>query len=292
MTFGVARFILLGMEQKISIMLVGAGSMGGALLKGWLTEGLLDVGSSTVIDPGIPANLAEQCRANGVRVYGSLGDATDNGAPLTDLLVFAVKPQMAEAILPDFASRAKETCAVSVMAGKGVAAITKLLGGSDDDPRAVIRTMPNLPASIGAGMTGLYAPDHVAPVARKRAEQLMRAAGDIVWVETEEGVDFVTAVSGSGPAYFFLLAEALAKAGEHLGLTEDVAARLARQTLIGAGALQAESEDAPAVLRKKVTSPGGTTAAALDILDAPDAFRPLLKNAALAAAKRAKELTT
>src|SRR5690606_32070249 len=160
---------------------------------------------------------------------------------------------------PQYARIAENAVAISVMAGKSVAAISSALGGA----KRVVRAMPNLPAAIGKGVSGLYAPDAVDEKGRTRAEPLMRAAGGGVWVRTEQEIDVVTAVSGSGPAYYFLLTEALADAGAALGLDRDAAAALARATLAGSGALIEAETRTPAELRKAVTSPGGTTEAAL-----------------------------
>jgi len=195
---------------------------------------------------------------------------------------------MAADALPAYAALAGRALAISVMAGKSTASVGKALGGAE----RVARAMPNLPAAIGKGVTGLYAPSSIDARGRRLAETLMRAAGEVVWVEREQDIDAVTAVSGSGPAYFFLLTEALADAGEALGLGKTAAAALARATLAGAGALIDAETREPEEMRKAVTSPGGTTEAALKIFDGDEqALRALVNNAVAAAARRASELT-
>ncbi|WP_428409840.1 pyrroline-5-carboxylate reductase [Hyphococcus sp.] len=268
------------MTDRPSVALIGAGAMGGALLKGWLAAGSIDPACSAVFDPNIKTEMAGLCAQKGVAVNKSEGPF--------DAMVLAVKPQAAADVLPQYAAIAKESIVISVMAGKSVASIVKMLNGA---PR-VARVMPNLPAAIGKGVSGLYAPDAIDAQGRAVIETLMRAAGETVWVRTEQEIDFVTAVSGSGPAYFFLLTEALADAGAALGLDKDAAAALARATLAGAGAMMEADARSPAEMRKAVTSPGGTTEAALKVFDGDDAaMRKLVKAAVEAAAKRAGELT-
>ncbi len=262
-----------------SVALIGAGSMGGALLKGWLGAGSIDPARSAVFDPNIREEMAALCADNSVAV---------NEGGRFDAMIFAVKPQMAGEVLPDFAGFAKDAIVISVMAGKSVATIQAMLDGA---PR-IARAMPNLPAAIGEGVTGLYAPESIDANGRAVIELLMRAAGETIWVRSEKEIDFVTAVSGSGPAYYFLLTEALAEAGASLGLDRDAAAALARATLAGAGAMMEADTRSPAEMRKAVTSPGGTTEAALKIFDGDDeSMRKLVQKAVEAAAKRAGELT-
>ena len=270
------------MTDKYSIALVGAGAMGGALFKGWLKGGSMDVGGSAVFDPAPPADMRALCEAEGVALNPPV-DALD-----VDALVAAVKPQAVEKALPAYAPLAENAVVISVMAGKSVDAISKALGRA---PR-VARAMPNLPAAVGRGVSGLYAGDAIDAKGRALIETLMRAAGETVWVESEGDIDVVTAVSGSGPAYYFLLTEALAEAGAALGLSRDAAAALARATLTGAGALAETDPRAPEEMRRAVTSPGGTTEAALKVLDGEgEPLRELINDAVAAAAKRAGELT-
>lgn len=268
------------MIRKISVALVGAGAMGGALLNGWLAKGVIDCARSAVFDPAA-ARLDDAARRS-VSINPAIG------AQKFDALVLAVKPQIAAEALPLFASLASEALVLSVMAGKSVAAIAGALGGA---PR-IVRAMPNLPAAVGAGASALYAGEGVGEADRGIAEALMGAVGATVWLDSEKAIDAATAVSGSGPAYFFLMGEALAEAGRALGLPEDAATRLARATLVGAGAYAADDARTLAELRRAVTSPGGTTEAALKALDGDEkALRRLMKAAAEAAARRAGELT-
>jgi pyrroline-5-carboxylate reductase len=270
------------MTKKVSVALVGAGSMGGALVRGWLASDMIDAAASTVFEPAADKALQKLARERDIAL---------NPAPAevrADAMVLAVKPQSAASALPPYAPIAKSAIVISVMAGTSLATIARALG----HPPRVARAMPNLAASLGAGVTGLYAPATLNPAGRDIVDRLMSAAGETVWVDSERDIDFVTAVSGSGPAYLFLLTEALAEAGAALGLDRNAAARLARATATGAGALLASDSRAPADIRKAVTSPGGTTAAALAVLDGDDkALRTLIRQAVAAAAKRAGELT-
>lgn len=269
------------MAKKPTVLLVGAGAMGGALLRGWLAARAIDCAGSAVLDPGAGDALKTLCAENGVAL---------NASPTKpfDIAVLAIKPQAADTILPELRGSLGAAAVLSVMAGKSCASIAALLG----DHKKIGRAMPNLPAAIGRGVSGLFAPASFSEKDRATADTLMSAAGDTVWVESEQDIDLVTAVSGSGPAYFFLLTEALADAGVAAGLTPDVAGRLARATCIGAGAILDTDDRAPDLLRQAVTSPGGTTAAALGVLDGDDsAARKLLVRAVAAAAKRAGDLT-
>ncbi len=269
------------MDRKIAVGLVGAGSMGGALLLGWLAGGVIDPGVSAVFDPKPDPSLVTAAQHAGLRT----NPPTNEIAP--DVVVVAVKPQFAGEALSAYASLAADAVVISVMAGKSVAAIRDCLGGA----RKIVRAMPNLPAAIGAGVSGLYAEHAVSKEERVLAEGLMAAVGETVWVDSEAAIDWVTAVSGSGPAYFFLLTEALADAGATLGLPRETAERLARATATGAGVLMAEDPRSAAALREAVTSPGGTTAAALKVFE-DEGLRKLVREAAAAAARRAGELTS
>lgn len=260
-----------------SIVLAGAGKMGGAMLSGWITQGV-DPSKIIVIEPS-PSDEIRGFEAQGIRLNpGNTGDAA--------VLIIAVKPQMfpqAAAQLKMFA--APSTLVMSIMAGIPIAALAQACGGK------VVRAMPNTPAAIGRGMTVAIAAKDVTPQQRDVADALLRATGLVEWVEDEALMDAVTAVSGSGPAYVFLLAEELASAGVAAGLAPELATKLARETIAGAGELLHRSELASDVLRHNVTSPGGTTAAALAVLMGDDGFAPLLKRAVAAAAKRSKELS-
>src|ERR1700676_4030980 len=218
--------------------------------------------------------------AKGIRLNPPSKDVGDVAA-----LVVALKPQTfreAGPGLKPFAGPA--TLVVAIMAGTTIAGITEICGGS------VVRAMPNTPAAIGRGITVAVAAKNVAPAQRAIADGLLRAIGAVEWVEDESLMDAVTAVSGSGPAYVFLLAEELARAGIEAGLPADLASRLARETVAGSGELLHRSELASATLRQNVTSPGGTTAAALDVLMGPDGMQSILTHAVAAATRRSKEL--
>ncbi len=268
------------MTGNPSVALIGAGAMGGALFRGWLAASSIDAPRSAVFDPAASAEMTALAGEAGVRLNPDVGAGFD-------VLIAAIKPQMAAKVLPAYAAAAEGAVALSVMAGTSVATLSKLLPTT----QKYVRAMPNLPAAIGSGATGLFATENVTPAERATVEKLMEAVGLSIWVERETDIDLVTAVSGSGPAYFFLLAEALAEAGEAAGLDRMAAAKLAESTLAGAGALMASDGRSAAEFRKAVTSPGGTTAAALEILDGDDkAVRDLMKKAVAAAAKRAGEL--
>lgn len=269
-------------QFKPSVALIGAGAMGGAMVRGWLEAGSVDISGSAIFDPAPPQEMADLCDAHGLALN------PDVSAIAPDVLVCAVKPQAAAKALPSYAPLARDAVVVSVMAGKSVEAVSTMLGGA----ARIVRAMPNLPAAIGRGVSGLYANEAVSAPERDMIERLMRATGEAVWVDAESAIDAVTAISGSGPAYFFLLTEALAEAGEALGLSKEAAAKLARATCAGAGALLEADARAAAEMRRAVTSPGGTTEAALGVLDGDDkAVRKLMKEAAAAAARRAGELT-
>ena len=259
-----------------TIVLAGAGKMGGAMLTGWLAGGL-DPKRVVVIEPH-PSDDIATLAAKGIRL-----NPKDIGA--ADTLVVAVKPQTfreAGPALKPFV--APSTLVVSIMAGITIAALREVCGGS------VVRAMPNTPAAIGRGITVGVAAKDVSAAQRAVADGLLRAIGAVEWVDDEILMDAVTAVSGSGPAYIFLLAEELARAGVEAGLPEALATKLARETVAGSGELLHRSEDSSATLRKNVTSPGGTTAAALAVLMADDGFEPLLTRAIAAATARSKEL--
>jgi pyrroline-5-carboxylate reductase len=261
-----------------SIVLAGAGKMGGALLTGWIAQGL-DPARVAVIEPH-PSDEIRALAAKGVRLNPASGDIGAVAA-----LVVAVKPQMfqeAAATLRKWVQ--PSTLVVSIMAGTTIAALSAACGGS------VVRAMPNTPAAIGRGITVAVADNNVGSEQRAMAHALLAATGTVEWVDDEALMDAVTAVSGSGPAYVFLLAEELARAGVAAGLPADLAAKLARETVAGSGELLHRSELDAATLRQNVTSPGGTTAAALNVLMQPDAMQALMTRAVAAATKRSKEL--
>ena len=261
-----------------TIALAGAGKMGGAMLTGWLAQGL-DPTRVAVIEPQ-PSPEISALTTKGIRLNPSAGDIGK-----VDTLVVAVKPQSfreAGAALKPFVGTS--TLAVSIMAGTTIATIGQVCGG------VVVRAMPNTPAAIGRGITVAVAARNVSAVQRATADALLRATGSVEWIDDESLMDAVTAVSGSGPAYIFLLAEELARAGVEAGLPEELATRLARETVAGSGELLHRSALPTATLRQNVTSPGGTTAAALDVLMAKDGLQPLMIRAIAAAKKRSKDL--
>ncbi|THD51796.1 MAG: pyrroline-5-carboxylate reductase [Bradyrhizobium sp.] len=261
-----------------TVVLAGAGKMGGAMLSGWLAQGL-DANSVVVIEP----HATDEIRAlvaKGVRLNPPPNDVGQIAA-----LVVALKPQAFREAAPSLKPFAgPTTLVVSIMAGTTIAGIAEVCGGN------VVRAMPNTPAAIGRGITVAVAANNVGAAQRAVADSLLRATGSVEWVEDEGLIDAVTAVSGSGPAYVFLLAEELARAGVAAGLPEALATKLARETVAGSGELLHRSELSSATLRHNVTSPGGTTAAALQVLMGPDGMQSLLTRAVAAATKRSKEL--
>jgi len=261
-----------------TVVLAGAGKMGGAMLSGWLAQGL-DARRLAVVEPQ-PSDDIRALTAKGVRLNPSPTDIGD-----VAVLVVALKPQAfreAGPGLKPFVGPA--TLVVSIMAGMTIASVVDAIGGN------VVRAMPNTPAAIGRGITVAVAAKNVGDAQRPIADALLRATGAVEWVEDEGLMDAVTAVSGSGPAYVFLLAEELARAGVAAGLPEELATRLARETLAGAGELLRRSDLSAASLRQNVTSPGGTTTAALEVLMGAGGLQSLLTRAVAAATRRSKEL--
>ncbi|MBP0614342.1 pyrroline-5-carboxylate reductase [Jiella mangrovi] len=260
------------------ILLLGGGNMGSALLGGWLDKGL-DAAKVTVVDPAVGPALQPL-------IDKGVGHSTTVPDGAFDIVVLAVKPQMMSAAVPPLkAAMQPETLVVSIAAGTTIAAIEELLG-----EHPVVRAMPNTPALIGRGVTGAYGNERTSEANRAAATALLEASGPVEWVDEEPLIDAVTAVSGSGPAYVFHLAECMAKAGAELGLPADLAMRLARHTVAGAGELMIRSDDPPATLRKNVTSPNGTTQAALDVLMGEERLAKLMQEAMGAARDRAGEL--
>jgi pyrroline-5-carboxylate reductase len=260
-----------------TIVLAGAGKMGGAMLTGWLAGGL-PPDRVVVIEPH-PSDQIRALAANGLR----LDPAPRQGE--VDTVVIAVKPQSFRetgAALKPLIGPA--TLVVSIMAGIPIATIGQVCGG------AVVRAMPNTAAAIGRGITVAVATADVSTAQRGVADRLLRAIGAVEWIDDETLMDAVTAVSGSGPAYVFLLAEELARAGVEAGLPAGLAARLARETVAGSGELLHRSELGAAELRQNVTSPGGTTAAALEVLMGANGLQALLTRAVAAATRRSREL--
>jgi pyrroline-5-carboxylate reductase len=261
-----------------TIVLAGAGKMGGAMLSGWLAQGL-DPTRAAVIEPH-PSEDIRAYFSKGVRLNPSPQDSGTVAA-----FVVALKPQAFREAGPALKPYVDATTlVVSIMAGTTIASLAEVLDGH------VVRAMPNTPAAIGRGITVAVAAKDVSDAQRTTADGLLRATGSVEWVNDEGLMDAVTAVSGSGPAYVFLLAEELARAGVAAGLPEALATKLARETVAGSGELLHRSDLAAATLRQNVTSPGGTTAAALEVLMGEDGLQSLLTQAVAAATKRSKEL--
>jgi pyrroline-5-carboxylate reductase len=262
-----------------TLVLAGAGKMGSAILDGWVARGL-DPAKVVVLEPQPSLQVAR---------YGSQGlRLNPNRAGLVaDAIIIAVKPQVAAEILPDLAPLVgPRTVVVSIMAGRTLT----FLESAFPPATAVVRTMPNTPAAIGRGITVAVGNEHVTPVQKELADRLLAATGAVEWITDERHMDAVTAVSGSGPAYVFLLAEALTRAGVAAGLPEALAEKLARVTVAGSGELLNNTPEDAATLRQNVTSPGGTTAAALAVLMADDGLEQLMERAVAAATKRSREL--
>lgn len=263
-----------------SLALVGAGKMGDALLRGWVARGLSGR-QAVIFEPAPSADLLALTLKLSIRLNPAVSEITD-----TAVLVLAVKPQAMPDVLPQFAPiAARNALVLSIAAGKPVSFLERYFAGSP-----IVRAMPNTPAAIGQGMSVLYANTQATPAQRGLAASLLGAVGEVAWISDEALMDPVTAVSGSGPAYVFLLIEALAGAGEKAGLTPELAYLLARQTVRGAAALAAQSDQPASVLRENVTSPGGTTAAALEVLMRPAGLQRLMDEAILAATERSREL--
>jgi pyrroline-5-carboxylate reductase len=263
------------------LLLAGAGKMGGAILAGLLARGL-DPRAVIVQDPEPARPVANLLADNGIDVLPFIDELTQPPG----VILIAVKPQVMDEVLPPLATLAgPDTLVVSIAAGRLLATFEKYLPGG-----AVVRAMPNMPAAIGRGMTVAVANANVTPVQRTLADALLSAVGDVIWVDDEALLDPVTAVSGSGPAYVFLLAECLAEAGRAAGLEAQFAEQLARATIAGSAALLESSDLSAAELRRNVTSPGGTTAAALEILGGENGLQQLMTAAVAAATKRGRDL--
>ncbi|WP_404402760.1 pyrroline-5-carboxylate reductase [Pelagibacterium halotolerans] len=261
------------------VLLVGAGKMGMAMAQGWVKAGL----------PGAALTLVDPQPHESVKVFAETAGAavrTDLPGETPRVVVLAVKPQVMGSVLGELKPIiGDETLVISIAAGISIAKIVDGLG-----TERVVRTMPNTPAQLGKGITGAAAAPAVTGKDREIADAMLAAAGEIVWVEAEQLLDAVTAVSGSGPAYVFYLVEALAAAGVAQGLSDEQAMKLARQTVVGAAALLEADASEAAQLRKNVTSPAGTTEAALNVLMAEDGLAPLISRTVAAARARSEEL--
>ena len=264
--------------ENITVGFIGADNMANCLIRGLLAEGL---GHSSIIaadvDDGKLQALNSEC---GIRIADNQSIADE-----ANVIVLAVKPQMMESVCRGIVLNSDSGLVVSVAAGITVNLLRKWLG----DNIAIVRCMPNTPALVGKGATGLYANEIVSSAQRIVAKSLMDSVGISVWVDNEIDIDTVTAVSGSGPAYFFLFMEAMQETASELGLSEDVAQRIVYQTALGAAKLAIESEDTTSELRHKVTSPGGTTEQAIETFE-KNGLKAIVRRALIAAKKRSIEL--
>jgi len=261
------------------VMLVGAGKMGLALARGWLEAGL----------PSANLLLVDPHAGEAARQFAADYDVTISAEAVglqPNVIVLAVKPQIIDAVMTSLAPAVgPHTLVLSIAAGIDIKRLSAGFGMG-----RVVRAMPNTPAQIGKGITGAVAGPDVSQAGREAAEALLRAAGPVVWFDDESGLDAVTALSGSGPAYVFHLVEALAEAGRRQGLPDAVARQLARQTVIGSAALLEADSAEPSVLREQVTSPNGTTAAGLSVLMGENGLVDLVDRTVAAARKRSEEL--
>jgi pyrroline-5-carboxylate reductase len=263
------------------LVLVGAGKMGSALLGGWLARGL-DPNAAVVVDPKPPADSTVMLRRAGIEAR-----ADPPAGVAAKVIVVAVKPQIIGDVLPSLRSLlGKDTVVLSIAAGT---TLKNLKAGIGD--AAIVRSIPNTPAQVGRGVTVAIANARVGNAGRKLVTELLDAVGEVIWVDKEGMIDAATAVSGSGPAYVFHLAEALAAAAVSVGFDKAAADRLARATVTGAGELLHQSDLPAGTLRQNVTSPKGTTEAALKILMGKGGLTPLMKKAVAAARKRSRELS-
>jgi len=266
-------------EFRGTLVLVGAGKMGSAMLDGWLARGL-DPKKIIVIEPQ-PVKAVKALARRGVKLNPK------DKVGVASAIVIAVKPQNAPEAVPPLARYVdKTTLVLSIMAGRTIGFLEKSLPTGT----AIVRAMPNTPAAIGRGISVAVANAKISMRQRKQASDLLAAIGKVEWVDDEALMDAVTALSGSGPAYIFLLAECMARAGVAAGLPKELATRLARETVAGSAELLHRSNLDAATLRQNVTSPGGTTAAALDVLMGPGGFDQLLTQAIAAATRRSRDL--
>lgn len=269
--------------MTIKVVLVGCGNMGYAMLAGWLQSGKLYPGEVSVIEPD--AALRHRAEKLGASVAANGSNLPDDLVPT--LVIFAVKPQVMRDVVAGYRRFATgETTFLSVAAGTPIATFEEILGKT----APIVRCMPNTPAAIGKGMMVVVGNQHVSPEARAFVDDLLSASGRVAGIDDEKLMDAVTAVSGSGPAYIFHFIECLTAAAESVGLPSDTAKLLAMQTVYGAAALAAESDEEPGRLREQVTSPNGTTAAALSVLMGEDRLKKLVSEAVEAARKRSVEL--
>ncbi|MBL8580088.1 MAG: pyrroline-5-carboxylate reductase [Mesorhizobium sp.] len=268
--------------MTIRVLLVGCGNMGYAMLSGWLSSGKLKASETLVVEPN--EDLRHRAVGLGSAVAASNADIPQGLSP--ELIVIAVKPQVLRDVVAGYVGFADKSTFLSIAAGANVATFTGILGGR----AAIVRCMPNTPAAIGKGMMVVFSNANVPEKTKLFVGDLLSASGRVATIDDESLMDAVTAVSGSGPAYIFHFIECLTAAAEKVGLPADTAKLLAMQTVFGAASLAAESAEDPAVLRKQVTSPNGTTAAALSVLMGEDRLKNLVAEAVEAARDRSIEL--
>ncbi len=264
----------------MKIILVGCGKMGSAMLDGWIKGNIAD--EYIVIDPKVNTPPI------GIKLFKNISEINSNTQ--ADIVIFAVKPQIAPDIIPNYKKFVSDkTIFISIMAGITIDKIENLLSNR----AKIVRAMPNTPAAIGRGITAIYANQNISKNDKDLAKKILLSVGEVVFCHTENMMDAVTALSGSGPAYIFLLVEAMTKAGIKMGLSTEIAEKLARQTVIGsAHLLDIEKSKSAQKLRENVTSPNGTTAAALEILmNSNDGLPKLMERAIKAASKRSQELS-
>ncbi|WP_137389724.1 pyrroline-5-carboxylate reductase [Rhodoligotrophos defluvii] len=269
------------MSLQGKLILVGAGKMGGAMLQGWLARGIA-AEQIVILDPSPAPEMTALIASHSLAHNPPLGSISD-----VAVLVLAVKPQIMADVLPALKPLAEQKpLVISVAAGKSIGFFERTFGAD----AAVIRAMPNTPAAIGRGITVIVPNANVSAEQVALCEELLSAVGEVATISDETLMDAVTAVSGSGPAYVFYLTECLAEAGAKAGLPADLAMTLARATVAGAGELMRVTGSPAATLRENVTSPGGTTAAALAVLMSADGLRPVLDSAVASATRRSREL--
>ena len=259
------------------LLLVGCGKMGGAMLAGWVSAGV--AGRVVVVEPQAPQGLPE-----GVEHAASAEAIPEGFDPA--VVILAVKPQIMDGVLPAYRRFVGRSLFLSIAAGKPVEYFERQLGAS----AAIVRAMPNTPAAVGRGISAAFANGHVTPEGRVLSQRLLESVSEVAWLEEEGHIDAVTALSGSGPAYVFLTVEVMARAGVAAGLPEALSMQLARATVAGAGELLHRSPESAEQLRRNVTSPNGTTQAALEVLMAPDGIAPVYERAVAAGTRRSREL--
>ena len=270
------------MTQKPTILIVGLGKMGGALVNGWIAQDI-DPNKIHIVEPDPNQVMALDCET--LNVYQSPKEISNNFYP--DIILFAIKPQIMDKVVPEYGRFKEKSTYISIAAGKNIAFFESLLGSDS----SIIRTMPNTPASIGEGITIACGNKNTSQKCKNYFFYLFEAVGQTEWINDENLMDAVTAISGSGPAYVFLLAETLANAGESAGLSKNMAQKLSIQTIIGSSSMLKSSHQNPSVLRNNVTSPGGTTEAALSILMNEKGLNSLICEAVETAIKRSKALS-